>query len=361
VPTGAATVTLYAHISGVSMAVVGRFDDGFLSVNTRYFHHDHLSMRAATDKSGSVVASSGHFPFGESWYESGGTNKLKFTSYERDAESGNDYAMFRSYINRFGRFSSPDPIAGEAANPQSLNRYSYVSNDPLDYVDPLGLFFRPTCAGNPNLPGCPRPRTGAGGDGGSGGDGQGCDDGRTRAAPYLPPCPPGTGAGEGRVRGSLTDRLQKTLKDALAHLAQRCKDLLPTDKIASALQDTEFFDGTKPSGDGTVRLSDIVENSSTKRVFEATTPGDAAWVIGSHNRALTHNIVIGPAFRLLNTQQREATLVHEGTHMAWQRTDAQLWDFAQKNGAIPVSQSATASVNFQKWIEAGCPEKGTKP
>ena len=33
-------------------------------------------------------------------------------TYERDAESGNNYAIFRSYVNRLGRFSSPDPIAG---------------------------------------------------------------------------------------------------------------------------------------------------------------------------------------------------------------------------------------------------------
>jgi hypothetical protein len=41
-----------------------------------------------TDTNGSVTATSGHFPFGENWYETGGTNKLKFTSDKRDAESG---------------------------------------------------------------------------------------------------------------------------------------------------------------------------------------------------------------------------------------------------------------------------------
>jgi RHS repeat-associated protein len=85
-----------------------------------------------------VVEQLGTYPFGEGWYNA--TNeKWLFTTYERDAESLNDYALAWSYVNRLGRFSSPDPLAGDPNNPQSLNRYSYVSNDPIDLVDPSGL------------------------------------------------------------------------------------------------------------------------------------------------------------------------------------------------------------------------------
>ena len=80
----------------------------------------------------------GHFPFGESWYNAT-SEKLLFTSYERDSESGNDYAMARYYVNRLARFSSPDALAGSIANPQSLNRYSYVLNSPTSLVDPSGM------------------------------------------------------------------------------------------------------------------------------------------------------------------------------------------------------------------------------
>jgi RHS repeat-associated protein len=110
-----------------------------ISASTTTYHHpDHLSIRLDTDSSGNVLGQQGHYPFGESWYATGTTTKWQFTGYERDSESANDYATARSYVNRFGRFSSPDPLAGTLANPQSLNRYSYVQSDPINAVDPLG-------------------------------------------------------------------------------------------------------------------------------------------------------------------------------------------------------------------------------
>jgi len=80
----------------------------------------------------------GHYPYGESWYNAS-NDKLIFTSYERDSESGNDYAQARYYVNRLGRFSSVDPLSGNAENPQSLNRYAYVRNAPVMLTDPSGL------------------------------------------------------------------------------------------------------------------------------------------------------------------------------------------------------------------------------
>lgn len=105
---------------------------------TTYYHQDHLSNRLVTSSTGATGAQMGHFPFGESWYNAS-NDKLLFTSYERDAESGNDYAMARYNMSRLGRFSSPDPVAGSPADPQSLNRYAYALNDPLDFEDPSGL------------------------------------------------------------------------------------------------------------------------------------------------------------------------------------------------------------------------------
>ena len=106
---------------------------------TQYYHPDHLSARLMTDSSGTKIGEQGHFPFGESWYLTNTTTKWQFTSYERDAESGNDYARARFDANRLGRLTSPDPIGGTIINPQSLNRYAYVLNDPVNATDPTGL------------------------------------------------------------------------------------------------------------------------------------------------------------------------------------------------------------------------------
>jgi RHS repeat-associated protein len=64
-----------------------------------------------------------------------------FTGKERDTESGNDYFGARYYASSMGRFMSPDPSQlyfADPTNPQSLNLYSYVLNNPLVNVDPDG-------------------------------------------------------------------------------------------------------------------------------------------------------------------------------------------------------------------------------
>jgi RHS repeat-associated protein len=104
---------------------------------TTYYHNDHLSNRLVTSNTGAVVEQLGHFPFGETWYETG-SDKWKFTTYERDPESGNDYALARYQVNRLGRFASPDPVDGSAFDPQSWNHFAYSSNDPINRIDPTG-------------------------------------------------------------------------------------------------------------------------------------------------------------------------------------------------------------------------------
>ena len=106
---------------------------------TQYYHSDHLSARVITDASGNKVGEQGHFPYGETWYPASPPTKWEFSSYERDSESGNDSAMARYHVNRLGRFSSPDPLSGSTRNPQSLNKYTYVLDNPVNYVDPLGM------------------------------------------------------------------------------------------------------------------------------------------------------------------------------------------------------------------------------
>jgi RHS repeat-associated protein len=76
---------------------------------------------------------------------SGDTNRKKFTGYERDTETGLDFAQARYYSNAQGRFTSPDPLmaSAKATDPQSWNRYAYVVNNPLKFIVP------PACPSNP--------------------------------------------------------------------------------------------------------------------------------------------------------------------------------------------------------------------
>ena len=85
---------------------------------------------------------------------------LHFTGKERDPESGNDYFGARYYASTMGRFMSPDWSAKEEPvpyatmnDPQSLNLYAYVRNNPLRGVDPDGhnyLITEPTEEDNSN-------------------------------------------------------------------------------------------------------------------------------------------------------------------------------------------------------------------
>jgi RHS repeat-associated protein len=68
----------------------------------------------------------------------GDTNRKKFTGYERDAETGLDFAQARYFSSTEGRFISADSLLGSLTNPQTFNRYSYVLNNPLNSTDPTG-------------------------------------------------------------------------------------------------------------------------------------------------------------------------------------------------------------------------------
>jgi RHS repeat-associated protein len=109
---------------------------------TQYYLTDRLSVRMTLDVSGNVLGRESHLPFGEDFGESGTQEKHHFTTYERDGESGTDYAVNRHYAQSLGRFRQADPYkpSGYLVDPKSWNRYSYVENDPVNFNDALGLF-----------------------------------------------------------------------------------------------------------------------------------------------------------------------------------------------------------------------------
>ncbi|MBI4480444.1 MAG: RHS repeat-associated core domain-containing protein [Acidobacteria bacterium] len=112
------------------------------SGNVYYFLGDRLgNARVVTNSTGGVVEESDYYPFGvERPISDTLDNNYKFTSHERDTESGLDHTLYRQYASTQGRWLSPDHVRGKPTNPQSLNRYSYGGNNPCNAIDPDGGF-----------------------------------------------------------------------------------------------------------------------------------------------------------------------------------------------------------------------------
>ena len=96
------------------------------------------SASVVTDSSGVVVGTQGYYPYGETRYTSGSL----FTDRLYTGQQENSYIKLMNYRSRWydpaiGRFVSADSIIPNSS-PQSLNRYSYVNNDPVNYNDPTG-------------------------------------------------------------------------------------------------------------------------------------------------------------------------------------------------------------------------------
>ncbi len=105
-----------------------------------YYHTDHLgSSSVVTDASGNMVERLAYFPYGQTRINTGTKDvHHKFTGQELDAETGLYFYGARYYDPLLGRFIQPDTIVPNLRNPQDLNRYSYVSNNPVNYIDPTG-------------------------------------------------------------------------------------------------------------------------------------------------------------------------------------------------------------------------------
>lgn len=118
------------------------------SGNIYYYQSDQVGTtrsitKVTTGGSASICYDAEFTPYGsEMAHTSTCAPNYKFTGYERDAETGLDYAFNRHYNPRLGRFMSSDPLGPASANysnPQSMNRYAYALNNPMSFNDPRGL------------------------------------------------------------------------------------------------------------------------------------------------------------------------------------------------------------------------------
>jgi RHS repeat-associated protein len=134
-------------------------------LRVRYFHEDHLgSSSVIADSNGSLVEESTFFPFGAPRNQFRAQQTLEpyqFTQKERDAESSLHYfearylkAGLARFVSADHLFLNPDNLSSDAFlglvnEPQKLNLYSYVLNNPVKVIDPTGFDPRPPTISTP--------------------------------------------------------------------------------------------------------------------------------------------------------------------------------------------------------------------
>lgn len=109
------------------------------AVGVQFILGDHLgSTSVLADASGVLLSSQGYMPWGETRFGSVGT-EYQFTGQYREGWIGLDYFNARWYDSTLGRFVQADsivPLASQGV--QAWDRYAFVSNNPVRYIDPTG-------------------------------------------------------------------------------------------------------------------------------------------------------------------------------------------------------------------------------
>jgi RHS repeat-associated protein len=126
----------YARLNGQLVAE-------YKNLTTYFFHGDHLgSTRLVTGVNQAVVQNLDYLPFGEMISTDSGIATHKFTGKERDSESGLDDFGARYYSSQLGRWmsadwsASPEPVPNaNLTNPQTLNLYAMVTDNPESFAD----------------------------------------------------------------------------------------------------------------------------------------------------------------------------------------------------------------------------------
>ena len=244
-----------------------------------WIHQDPLvKSKRMTNSSGAVVSMIELDPWG------GNTNRSnndafqprKFTTYERDGNAS-DEAMFRRYNRWWSRFDQPDPYGGsyDPGDPQSFNRYAYVQNDPVNFVDPTGLLPSDgTCQGAQ----CPW----SGGGGGFWGGGFNMND-------RISPTPTWISGGNSGLE-TIVNRERR----------RRVRFYLPPETRVGEFIESSMFTFQDPFPKVTMKVPTADEfwkevEDAIKRTDECVAPATAAYKKGIREHILFRNTTHGKA------------------------------------------------------------------
>ena len=127
-------IAFYVHGPGMDEPLARIAADG----SVLFYHADGLgSVVALTDAAGAVTTRYRYSPFGKTVTIGEDVDQpFRFTGREWDAETGLYFYRARYYSPDMGRFITEDPMGLGAGD---VNFYAYVGNNPVNYVDPLGL------------------------------------------------------------------------------------------------------------------------------------------------------------------------------------------------------------------------------
>lgn len=127
------------YLRGTNLVATYNYQNGAKSGYTYYTQNAHGDVVNLTDSTGLVTKSYTYDAFGvEKNIDESDDNAFRYCSEYYDAETGTIYLRTRYYNPSTGRFISRDSFAGRRADPLSLNRYTYCSNNPVRYIDPSG-------------------------------------------------------------------------------------------------------------------------------------------------------------------------------------------------------------------------------
>jgi RHS repeat-associated protein len=106
------------------------------SSTTSYYHADGLgSVTSLSNTAGALAQTYNFDSFGKTTPTGSLVNPFQYTGHEFDAETNLYFYRARYYDTSTGRFISEDPSDFNGG----INFYAYVANDPVNWIDPLGL------------------------------------------------------------------------------------------------------------------------------------------------------------------------------------------------------------------------------
>lgn len=335
-----------------------------------WLHTDHLNnSRAMTDANGNL-AYKGHFdPYGQAlteWSSSGNTNlnSKKFTGYERDSATGLDYADKRMYNSGQGRLTTPDPFGLKASNskrPESLNRYAYVENDPVNFLDSTGtnkafvecyLWIDWTLWDNGSITinfmtmFC----TGSGSYGSGSGDGSGQGSGIQR--PQID--------SENDLRQGFKEFLMSNMSNECREALADFMPMINSMAVGGNLIDVDKY-GSMPASSfislETMGKNGIPLTATLRQALDITQPSvTGAWSIWGGIQPVAGIYFRGSSVAFSSGDPNDRgmyLMLHEMTHMAAQETDQEL----VKKFNITLKDGENASAGLSRFFNSECKER----